>query len=93
MLHNFLLDSGASHNLMPRAVMEALGLAITKPYHDLYAFDSRAVKCLGVIKDLVVSLTKFPMKSILMDVVIDDISRNFNMLLSWSWEKRVGGTL
>ena len=57
MIHNCLLDYGASHNLMPKEVMEALGLSITKPYHDLYAFDSRAVKCLGVIKDLVVKLT------------------------------------
>ena len=40
MIHNCLLDSGASHNLMPKAVMEALGLSITKFYHDLYAFDS-----------------------------------------------------
>ena len=40
MIHNCLLDSGASHNLMPKDVMEALGLSITKPYHDLYAFDS-----------------------------------------------------
>ena len=40
MIHNFLLDSEASHNLMPKDVMEDLGLSITKPYHDLYAFDS-----------------------------------------------------
>ena len=40
MIHNCLLDSGASHNLMPKVVMEDLGLSITKPYHDLYAFDS-----------------------------------------------------
>ena len=40
MIHNYILYSGASHNLMPKDVMEALGLSITKPYHDLYAFDS-----------------------------------------------------
>ena len=40
MIHNYLLDSGESHNLMPKAVMEALGLSIEKPYHDLYAFYS-----------------------------------------------------
>ena len=57
MIHNCLLDSGASHNLMPKAVMEALRLDIKKPYQDLYAFDSKAVKCLGVIKDMVVNLT------------------------------------
>jgi hypothetical protein len=55
MLHNFLMDSGASHNLMPNIVMEELGLEVTKAYHDLYYFESRKVKCLGVIKDLSVS--------------------------------------
>ena len=38
-LHNFLLDTEASHNLMPKAVMDELGLEITKPYHDLFSFD------------------------------------------------------
>ena len=93
LLHNCLLDSGASHNLMPKAVMEALGLNVTKPYHDLYAFDYRAVKCIGVIKDLVVNLTQIHMKSVLMDIVVVDISPKFGMLLSRYWEKRVGGTL
>lgn len=59
MIHKCLLDSGDSHNLTPKAVMEALGLSITKPYHDLYAFDYRTVKCLGVIKDLVVKYHQF----------------------------------
>ena len=30
-LHNAMHDSGASHNLMPKSVMESLGLEITKP--------------------------------------------------------------
>ena len=55
-LHNCLLDSGTSHNLMLKRVMEELGLEITKAYHDLYSFDSKKVKCLGVIKDLVITL-------------------------------------
>ena len=93
MIHKCLLDSGASHNLMSKAVMEALGLSITKPYQDLYAFDSRVVKCLGVIKDMVVNLTQLPMKSVIMDVVVVDIAPKFGMLLSRSWDKKVGGAL
>ena len=38
-LHNAMFDSGASHNLMPKKVMECLGLDITRPYKDLYSFD------------------------------------------------------
>jgi len=56
-LHNCLLDTGASHNLMPKAVVDELGLDITKPYHDLFSFDSRKVKCLGLIKDLANTLS------------------------------------
>jgi ribonuclease HI len=92
-MHNCLMDSGASHNLMPKIVMEELGLEVTKAYHDLYSFDSRRVKCLGVIKYLVVSLFQLPMKSVVMDIVVADVPPKFGMLLSRSWIKKLGGTL
>ena len=57
-VHNAMLDSGASHNLMPKGVVESLGLEIMRPYKDLYFFDSKRVKCLGLIKDIVVTLNK-----------------------------------
>ena len=40
-LHNSMFDSGASHDLMPKTIMEYLGLDITRPYKDLYSFDSK----------------------------------------------------
>jgi hypothetical protein len=92
-LHNCLMDSGASHNLMPKTVMEELGLEVTRAYHDLYSFDSRKVQCLGVIKDLVVTLFQLPMKSVVMDIVVADVPPKFGMLLSRSWIKILGGTL
>jgi ribonuclease HI len=92
-LHNCLLDSGASHNLMPKAVMDELGLEITKPYHDLFSFDSRKVQCLGMIKDLAVTLTQASMKTMVMDIVVADVPPKFGCLLSRSWMKRLGGTL
>jgi hypothetical protein len=92
-LHNCLMDSGASHNVMPKVVMDELGLDITKTYLSLHSFDSRKVKCLGVIKDMVVTLSQLPMKSVVMDVIAVDIPPKFGMLLSRSWAKKVGGTL
>jgi len=88
-----MLDSGASHNVMPKAIMEKLGLEITRPYGDLYSFDSRKVKCIGMIKDLVVNLAQIPAKSILMDVVVADIPPKYGMLLSRSWGAKLGGSL
>jgi ribonuclease HI len=90
-LHNCLMDLGASHNLMPKTIMDELGLEISKTYHDLYSFESRKVKCLGVIKDLVVTLFHLPMKSVFMDIVVVDGPPKFSMLLSRYWIKILGG--
>ena len=87
-LHNAMHDSGASHNLMPKVVMERLGLEVTRPYKYLYSFDSSRVKCLGLIKDLCVSLTQIPAKYMVMDVVVADVPPKYGMLLSRSWEPR-----
>jgi hypothetical protein len=92
-LLNCLMDLEASHNVMPKVVMEELGLEIAKPYQDLYSFDSKKAKCLGLIKDLVVSLAQLSMKSVVMDIVVADISPKFGMLFSREWAKKVGRSL
>ena len=42
------------------------------------------VKCLGLIKDLVISLHQILEKSIVMDVVVANVPAKFGMLLSRS---------
>ena len=88
-LHNAMFDSGTSNNLMPKTIMECLGLDITRPYKDLYSFDSREVKCLGLIKDLVVSLHQIPEKNLVMGMVVANVSPKFGMLLSRSWVAKI----
>ena len=92
-LHNAMFDSGTSHNLMPKSVMERLHLDITRPYKDLFSFDSSQVRCLGLIKDLCVSLVQYPTKTILMDVVVVDIPPKYGMLLSRFWGAKLQGSL
>jgi len=92
-LHKTMLYFDASHNLMPKVIMDELGLDITRPYKDLFSFDSRKIKCLGLIKDLVVSLAQIPLKNMVMDVVMADILPKFGMLLSRSWVAKLKGTL
>jgi hypothetical protein len=92
-LHNAMLDFSASHNMMPKVIMDELGLDITRPYKGLFSFDSRKIKCLGLIKDLVVLLAKIPLKNMVMDMVVVDIPPKFGMLLSRSWAAKLKGTL
>ena len=88
-----MLDSGASHNLMPKVVMERLGLEITKPYKYLYSFHSSRVKCLGLIKDLCVNLAQIPAKGLVMDIVVAEIPPKYGMLLSRSWGAKIQASL
>jgi len=92
-LHNAMFDLGASHNLMPKSVTEKLDLDITRPYKDLFSFDSSQVSCVGLIKDLCVSLVQYPTKTILMDMVVADIPPKYGMLLSRSWGGKLHGSL
>ena len=80
-LYNVMLDSSASHNLILRVVVESIGLEITRSYKYLFSFDSRKLKCLGIIKYMVVTLAQIPSKSIIMDVVVADIPPKFGMML------------
>jgi hypothetical protein len=45
------------------------------------------------MKDVVVTLSQLPMKTVVLDVIVADIPPKFGMLLSRSWAKKVGGTL
>lgn len=78
---------------MPKAIMDELGLDITKSYHDLFSFDSRKVKCLGLIKDLTITSSQLLMMSMMIDIVVEDVPPKFDMFLSRDWIKRLGGTL
>jgi hypothetical protein len=84
-LHNAMLNSGASHNLMPKVVTEKLGLEVTRPYKYFLSFDSSKVKRIGLIKDLCITLAEIPTKSMVMDIVVADIPPKYSMLLSRSW--------
>ena len=75
--------------MKPKEVMDNLGLDITRSYKDLFSFDSRKVRCMRLIKDLVVSLHKIPEKSIVMDVVVVDVPTKFRMLLSRFWAAKL----
>ena len=79
--------------MMPRLIMDNMGLEVTIPYKNLFSFDSSKFKCLGLIKYLVISFAQIPTKTLVMDVVVADIPLKFGMLLSRSWEAKLKGDL
>jgi hypothetical protein len=72
-LHNCMLDSRASTNVMSLKVMECLGLKTSRLYMNICAMDSREVKVCGLIKDLQVFLATHQDIFLVMDVVVIDV--------------------
>ena len=66
---------------------------MTRPYKDIFSFDSSKVKCLVFIKYLVISLDQILAKNLVMDMVVADIPSNFGMMLSRIWVAKLKGAL
>jgi hypothetical protein len=92
-LHNCMLDSRASTNVMSLKVMEHLGLKISRPYKNICAMDSREVKVCGLIKDLQVFLATHQDICLVMDIVVIDVPDAWGMLLSRKWATDLGGNI
>jgi hypothetical protein len=70
LLHNCMLDSRDSSNVMTQKFMEQLNLRILRPYHNVCAMDSREIKVDGLIKDIQFHLVVYLDILVLMDVVV-----------------------
>ena len=90
-LHNCILDSGASSNVMTKKVMEQLNSRISRPYHNICAMDSKMIKAHGLIKILQVHLVAFPDIVIEMDIVVIDVLDAWGMFLSRKTAADLGG--
>jgi hypothetical protein len=92
-LHNCMLDSGASSNVMTKKVMEQLNLRISRPYHNICALDSQTIEVFGLIKGLQVYLKAFPDITIEMDIVVIDVPDVWGMLINRKSAADLGGSI
>ncbi|KAH9315761.1 hypothetical protein KI387_024388, partial [Taxus chinensis] len=89
-LSNCILDSGASDNVVPAKVADALGLTLTKTIKRCYSME-RQVPLIKQIKDAQVVLATFLDKRLKMTILVVDIPVSYRMLLSRNFYKELGG--
>ena len=92
-LHNCMLDSGVSANVMPLSVMKELGLDVNRPYRNVCGLDSRSMSVHGPIKDIIVCFATSPDISTIMNIVVVDLPPSYGMLLSHKFSTSVNGTI
>jgi hypothetical protein len=93
-LHNCLVDTGATNNIMPLEVMEALGMNCTKYYEtneSIYAIDSRQVPAYGEIKYFYAWITTAPHIITVFNIIVVDLPPAYGVVLGRDWSSMIRG--
>ena len=84
-VHNCMIDSGASSNVMPILVCKKLNVVWESCPTQIMQLDRSRVKFLGELKNVLLTLSIDPRIHQIVDIVVDDVPENYGMWLSRDW--------
>jgi hypothetical protein len=90
-LHNCLVDSGASSNVMPLAICNKLGIVPLKSDKHVIQLDRTQVKVMGELKDVMIRIATHPNFVQVIDIIVVDIPEAYGLLLSRDWSENLNG--
>jgi hypothetical protein len=90
-LHNCLVDSGASSNVMPLPICKKLNVVPLKSDKHVIQLDITQVKVMGELKDVMIIIATYPMFLQVIDIIVVDIPEAYGILLSRYWSKKLNG--
>jgi hypothetical protein len=92
-LHNCLVDTGTTNNIMPLAIMEALGMNCTKYYEtgeSIYAIDSRQVQLMVKSKTFMLG-SRTPHIITVFNIIVVDLPPAYGVVLGRDWSSMIEG--
>ena len=90
-MHNFLIDSGASYNVMPLIISQRLGPIPQPKIIVVIQLDKLDIKVIGVLKDVCIQLTTNLKIQNIIYIHMVDIPKMCEMFLSREWTKLLRG--
>jgi hypothetical protein len=93
-LHNCLVDSGDTNDIMPLSMMEVLGMECTRHYETgeiIYDTDSRKVSYYGEIKYFCVGIATTPHITTIFTIIVIDLPPAYDIVLGRDWCSLIGG--
>jgi hypothetical protein len=88
-LHNCLVDSGASSNVMPYSMCKKLNTTPTKSDTHIIQLDRTEVKVISELKDVMIHIASNPKFHQVIDIIVIDIPEAYGMLLSRDWSEKI----
>jgi hypothetical protein len=90
-LHNCLVDSGASSNVMPLSICKKLNTVPLKSDKHVIQLDRTQVKVMGELKDVMIRMATHLKFVQVIDIIVVDIPEAYGLLLSRDWSEKLNG--
>jgi hypothetical protein len=90
-VHNCMVDSGASSNVMPWSVCQKINVEVEPSSLKIIQLDRTDVKVIGELKNVLIRLSSNPKVHHVIDIIVVDIPEVYGMFLSRDWSEQLHG--
>jgi ribonuclease HI len=90
-VHNCMVDSGASSNVMPWSVCQKINAEVEPSSLKIIQLDRTDVKVMGELKNVLIRLSSNPKVHQFIDIIVVDIPEVYGMFLSKDWSEQLHG--
>jgi ribonuclease HI len=90
-VHNCMVDSGASSNVMPWSVCQKINAEVEPSSLKIIQLDRTDVKVMGELKNVLIRLSSNPKVHQVIDIIVVDIPEVYGMFLSRDWSEQLHG--
>jgi len=90
-VHNFLVDSGSSVNVMPLAICKKINGKPKPTAWEVTQLDRTNVKVVGEMENVLIHLSANNKICQFIDIVVADISDGYGLILNHDWSARLKG--
>jgi hypothetical protein len=88
-LHNCLVDSRESSNVMPLSICKKLNAIPLKSDKHVIQLDRAQVKVMGELKDVMIRIATHPKFVQVIDIIVVDIPKAYGLLLNRDWSEKL----
>jgi hypothetical protein len=86
-VHNCMVDSGASSNVMPWSVCQKINAEVEPSTLKIIQLDRTNVKVIGELKNVLIRLLSNPKVHQVIDIIVVDIPEVYGLFLSMDWSE------
>jgi hypothetical protein len=90
-VHNCMVDSGASSNVMPWSVCQKINAEVEPSTLKIIQLDRTSVKVVGELRNVLIRLSSNPKVHQVIDIIVVDIPEVYGLFLSRDWSEQLHG--